>query len=64
MGLLGVPNDVEDAMFTHPVNKPLHGEDFGGSISDLSVSDDRIELFDAENTTLEQLRREALLGNF
>ena len=51
-------------MFTHPIDEPLHSEDFGGTIRDLSVSDNRIELLDAENTTLEQLRRQALLGNF
>ena len=51
-------------MFTHPVDEPLHSEDFGGAIRNLSVSDNRIELLDAENTTLKQLRRKTLLGNF
>ena len=53
MSLLCIPDDIEHAMFTHPIDEPLHSEDFGGTIRDLSVSDNRIELLDAENTTLE-----------
>ena len=56
MSLLCIPDDIEHTMFTHPVDEPFHSEDFGGSISDLGVSDNRIELLDAKNTTLEQLR--------
>ena len=64
MGLLRIPNDVEHAMLTHPINEPLHGKDFSGTIGDLSVSNDRIELLDTEDTTLEQFRRQTLLGDF
>ena len=64
VSLLGVPDDIKHTMFTHPVNQPLHGEDLCGTISDLSVSDDRIELLDTENTTLKQFRRQTLLGDF
>jgi hypothetical protein len=64
VSLLGVPDDIEHTMLTHPVDEPLHCEDFGSTVSDLSVSDDRVELLDTENTALEQLGRQALFGNF
>ena len=55
MGLLRIPNDVEHAMFTHPINEPLHGKDLSGTIRDLRVSNYRIKLLDAEDTALQQL---------
>lgn len=52
MSLFGVPNDLEDAMFTHPRDQLLHCEDFHGTIGHLSVANDGVKLLDSKDPTL------------
>lgn len=58
MGSLGVPEDVKDLLFLHPLDELLHGEDFGAV--ELVVPDDSVEFFDAEDAALQQGRRKTL----
>lgn len=55
---LRVPEDVKDLLLLHPLDKLLHREDLRAV--ELVVANDRVELLDTEDTSLQEGRGEAL----